>query len=165
MYLNVSPRGRFPRLYAAASLKQAVQDAGARALERFPRLYAAASLKLYRQTARLTAPLGFPRLYAAASLKPSVSKRLRLRYGVRFPRLYAAASLKLALQERLVVAGGRFPRLYAAASLKPVGACDVCARGELFSAALCRGLIEAREGVDARGYRSAVFRGFMPRPH
>ena len=39
-----APR-RFPRLYAAASLKQAVRLAEPAVLLRFPRLYAAASLK------------------------------------------------------------------------------------------------------------------------
>ena len=59
----------------------------------------------------------------------------------------------------------RFPRLYAAASLKRDLPLDKRRWEEEFSAALCRGLIEAptprgsrRDGID-------VFRGFMPRPH
>ena len=64
-------------------------------------------------------PLGFPRLYAAASLKPV--PLVRLPHGRRhgFPRLYAAASLK-----HLSLSSGR-------------------RRQPVFSAALCRGLIEA----------------------
>ena len=59
-----------------------------------------------------------------------------------------------------------FPRLYAAASLKQgdVGHDDVTR--SRFSAALCRGLIEA--GTVSRAPVRAVhrvFRGFMPRPH
>ena len=58
-----------------------------------------------------------------------------------------------------------FPRLYAAASLKLPGVDgDTVGIGE-FSAALCRGLIEARvvRLTETRGKH--VFRGFMPRPH
>ena len=65
--------------------------------------------------------LGIPRLYAAASLKPcEIVQHCLARNGI--PRLYAAASLKrLTLGEhRLVIAG--------------------------YSAALCRGLIEALQG-------------------
>ena len=100
-----------------------------------------------------------------------------------FPRLYAAASLKRC---RRAGRHHRFPRLYAAASLKrhrSVRAGDP--GGGVFSAALCRGLIEAaaayRYRVDDvfRGCRGliestwcssgcgagpTVFRGFMPRP-
>ena len=86
--------------------------------------------------------MSFPRLYAAASLKLVGLGRDRLPPR-RFPRLYAAASLKLV--GRL---GGRrarrgFPRLYAAASLKPHRGEAVPRAGCEFSAALCRGLIEA----------------------
>ena len=64
-------------------------------------------------------------------------------HDLRFPRLYAAASLKPL--EPLTQACGApgFPRLYAAASLKLiVDQARVVVDGE-FSAALCRGLIEA----------------------
>ena len=60
-----------------------------------------------------------------------------------FPRLYAAASLKLVV----VLVGAailyRFPRLYAAASLKQLDPLINLSLQPLFSAALCRGLIEA----------------------
>ena len=64
---------RFPRLYAAASLKPLRLPGEVGEAVRFPRLYAAASLKLhynFGSKSRLVA--GFPRLYAAASLKLSV---------------------------------------------------------------------------------------------
>ena len=59
----------------------------------------------------------------------------------------------------------RFPRLYAAASLKH-GA-DHSARDPhlAFSAALCRGLIEATSAPPDAPPERDVFRGFMPRPH
>ena len=110
--------------------------------------------------------------------------------GVRFPRLYAAASLKREDGQGPAVADAGFPRLYAAASLKHLGRHHPADLGNGFSAALCRGLIEAtgRPGwpgsVDRRfprlyaaaslkhsiqsrlhGERVIVFRGFMPRPH
>ena len=83
----------------------------------------------------------------------------------RFPRLYAAASLK-----RDVAVDGpqmrpRFPRLYAAASLKQCRRVHVGARRAEFSAALCRGLIEATSGGGYKLVYRPVFRGFMPRPH
>ena len=84
----------------------------------------------------------------------------------------------------------RFPRLYAAASLKHRDACDERVRQRAFSAAICRGLIEAwRCGLrrctrttgfprlyaaaSLKHWRSSalnavprpVFRGYMPRPH
>ena len=83
----------------------------------------------------------FPRLYAAASLKHLVELGARDERRGGFPRLYAAASLKREIHERAMVAAW------------------------WFSAALCRGLIEAgRAGRSGHGSFS-VFRGFMPRPH
>ena len=64
-----------------------------------------------------------------------------------FPRLYAAASLKrCGVSLRPLTGEICFPRLYAAASLKPELRHTFLRSGHLFSAALCRGLIEAREG-------------------
>ena len=108
-----------------------------------------------------------------------------------FPRLYAAASLK-----RLLGCGGergrsgRFPRLYAAASLKRLQVAQQVGVDLGFSAALCRGLIEAESVSRMAGWTSPrfprlyaaaslkqllhplgelevalVFRGSMPRPH
>ena len=108
-----------------------------------------------------------------------------------FPRLYAAASLKHEDPENLLHRSfWRFPRLYAAASLKQPGMGSCRQSGEAFSAALCRGLIEAPHRLRRpRGFdqgfprlyaaaslkplqlgdglqrRDQVFRGFMPRPH
>ena len=63
--------------------------------------------------------------------------------GQCIPRLYAAASLKRAADCAGGVRGVCIPRLYAAASLKPASVRNesACCRG--YSAALCRGLIEA----------------------
>ena len=74
-----------------------------------------------------------------------------------FPRLYAAASLK---REPLVAelqSFLRFPRLYAAASLKRGRRIRVVLDVQVFSAALCRGLIEARAAGTARAGRAGRF--------
>ena len=60
---------RFPRLYAAASLKPQLDRKLAEPRLRFPRLYAAASLKPDDLDGGHHLIGGFPRLYAAASLK------------------------------------------------------------------------------------------------
>ena len=84
---------------------------------------------------------------------------------MRFPRLYAAASLKHRVRGVAVLGSHSFPRLYAAASLKHPDAAPLVDVVEEFSAALCRGLIEAA-GIGYMWAKSAVvFRGFMPRPH
>ena len=62
--------------------------------KRFPRLYAAASLKLVHARSGLPRPRRFPRLYAAASLKQHNLYLLAKQAALGFPRLYAAASLK-----------------------------------------------------------------------
>ena len=62
-------------------------------MPRFPRLYAAASLKPHHQRRAPHCDRGFPRLYAAASLKHS-NAGLKSEPVSGFPRLYAAASLK-----------------------------------------------------------------------
>ena len=61
-----------------------------------------------------------------------------------FPRLYAAASLKHPAGDLAPDRGVCFPRLYAAASLKHAERRMGALETERFSAALCRGLIEAR---------------------
>ena len=63
---------------------------------------------------------------------------------VSFPRLYAAASLKRYSSPARPDRCGGFPRLYAAASLKRKLTLQLVALRSKFSAALCRGLIEAR---------------------
>ena len=185
-------RRGFPRLYAAASLKHPLRRDGVPGPEAgFPRLYAAASLK---PTGPAEAAVRITR-FSAALCRGLIEASGRARPGrwriSGFPRLYAAASLKL----RSVVPSGSdvhagFPRLYAAASLKRSTAPPPTTSRRRFSAALCRGLIEARcPGTRWRsgrcGFprlyaaaslkrrprraslpcRSEVFRGFMPRPH
>ena len=59
----------------------------------------------------------------------------------------------------------RIPRLYAAASLKLQFRDPPLGEVHLYSAALCRGLIEARDGHLYIRLLLHVFRGFMPRPH
>ena len=137
---------RFPRLYAAASLKH---DAGPARRPprcgRFPRLYAAASLKRYAASGRGGTGGGW---FSAALCRGLIEawSRPPARAGRAgsFPRLYAAASLKRDRVGLLDVGGAGFPRLYAAASLKRAAAPGACAPPRAFSAALCRGLIEAK---------------------
>ena len=83
-----------------------------------------------------------------------------------FPRLYAAASLKRHPLREGVVSVAEFSAALCRGLIEariPFLARDERCVG--FSAALCRGLIEAtlqRLGVAAS---AKVFRGFMPRPH
>ena len=82
-----------------------------------------------------------------------------------FPRLYVAASLKRPRRDAINHLDMGFPRLYVAASLKlPSVRAEELHVGE-FSAALCRGLIEAPRLAAGRYWLAAVFRGFMSRPH
>ena len=59
----------------------------------------------------------------------------------------------------------RIPRLYAAASLKHDLATRSAVPAGKYSAALCRGLIEARACSAIWRGAASVFRGSMPRPH
>ena len=157
---------------------------------RFPRLYAAASLKHHHAGDRRRLLRRFPRLYAAASLKPPGAAAPRRGHRRGFPRLYAAASLKL---PGAGAHGGAAREFSAALCRGLIEACRPDARPVhtgRFSAALCRGLIEAasvprspntgpssfprlyaaaslKPAEPARGVRIGrqVFRGFMPRPH
>ena len=157
---------RIPRLYAAASLKLEVGEwPRPRGRDRIPRLYAAASLKLGRVRRLARRPGGIPRLYAAASLKLDEVDGVDAidRRGI--PRLYAAASLKPGLGITPVAHVLGIPRLYAAASLKlPIESSDGITQ-LLYSAALCRGLIEACHTVAAHsataGYSAALCRGLI----
>ena len=111
----------FPRLYVAASLKHLDQDVHAAPCPR-----------------RFSAALCRGLIEATCAGAPSIS------HQTCFPRLYVAASLKLAGQDGLgVPRADGFPRLYVAASLKPARQRQRRGRGARFSAALCRGLIEA----------------------
>ena len=132
---------------------------------RFPRLYAAASLKQRHAGDVLAYLAGFSAALCRGLIE-AIRCFDRCRTCLRcFPRLYAAASLKLWHVELSAISSRSFPRLYAAASLKR-SSLDACGppRGP-FSAALCRGLIEADARVGRVPPVRAVFRGFMPRPH
>ena len=140
------PRRRFPRLYAAASLKLHPSTPNRHRCFRFPRLYAAASLKL--QPRRAPGALG---LFSAALCRglieaQELTSSVAL-YGSGFPRLYAAASLKLQSTHCPSPSSLSFPRLYVAASLKlpRLGALRACGGGfrRLYAAASCRGVVEA----------------------
>ena len=155
----------------------------------FPRLYAAASLKLESLLETLTSVEWFsaalcrglieacyyrqgrpPRPAFSAALCRGLieAKSMLLKVcpgSTRFPRLYAAASLKPVAGTDTPWIMNSFPRLYAAASLKPAHRAQSRPADRQFSAALCRGLIEARKSVCARTESAEVFRGFMPRPH
>ena len=105
------------------------------------------------------------RLYAAASLKRRVEAD-SLDYLACILRLYAAASLKrTACSYRQPTPSSCILRLYAAASLKPGKAAFAYAACCWYSAALCRGLIEARTGSSRRcrrsRYSAALCRGLI----
>ena len=111
---------------------------------------------------------GFPRLYAAASLKLPASQRTTAPV-VRFPRLYAAASLKRGVSGEYTREPRHGVHPFSAALCRGL----IEASSQLaeyadfhwFSAALCRGLIEAGGTPTHQAPRLLVFRGFMPRPH
>ena len=110
--------------------------------------------------------IGIPRLYAAASLK----RRLRCAAGrpqLRIPRLYAAASLKRAVMVYYSISSGWYSAalcrgLIEASTRWPPTALATTPK---YSAALCRGLIEASGRKAPVHPRVGVFRGSMPRPH
>ncbi len=108
----------FPRLYAAASLKHAAREGCPPPEPSFSAALCRGLIEALPAGNQFTPMESFPRLYAAASLKQKARKLLG-RGEDRFPRLYAAASLK------------HHPREHPRSGEVP------------FSAALCRGLIEA----------------------
>ena len=100
-------------------------------------------------------------------IEATAARGLSSRRGTSFPRLYAAASLKhMGLTRDATLARVCFPRLYAAASLKLWRSRPWVLTGNVFSAALCRGLIEAntaRHRCSARRGRfsAALCRGLI----
>ena len=165
-----SERGRgIPRLYAAASLKPKRKQfdvhvgfpysaALCRGLIEAPARRCAGIQSRRTYSAALcrglieARPIGMrwdsvrmriPRLYAAASLKQERCRERCERVYRGIPRLYAAASLKLNWPTPSLRLSSRIPRLYAAASLKPAKLAPVHTALRAYSAALCRGLIEA----------------------
>ena len=133
---------------------------------RFPRLYAAASLKPCRYPGRLWRSR---RKFSAALCRGLIEAPIRFLCSPSF--LVFSAALCRGLIEAPSIASCRyqsaagFPRLYAAASLKPATQSESLSGLEMFSAALCRGLIEAISTATGLPPRRPVFRGFMPRPH
>ena len=142
---SVSPcgsasRARFPRLYAAASLKRAERETVEPPRPLFSAALCRGLIEAKGPSSVVASSGSFPRLYAAASLKPG---QQGADHGVEM--LFSAA-----LCRGLIEAPGGRPE-----------------RGGLkkFSAALCRGLIEATPGGGHIRPGGGVFRGFMPRPH
>ena len=140
--LQTSSGQRFPRLYAAASLKPQGPCLVVRLQRRFSaalcRGLIEASVKV--STSRRRSPFSAALCRGLIEATPSTCGAPP--HGNRFPRLYAAASLKRhRFASTTRVSRTRFPRLYAAASLKPP--------------------------VAGTGHNrpQRVFRGFMPRPH
>ena len=108
--------------------------------------------------------------FSAALCRGLIEARLRMRLPPLprrgFPRLYAAASLKHDRHYAPPYQGMKcFPRLYAAASLKLRLALKLERQIRKFSAALCRGLIEASTPAPARRRRgrfsAALCRGLI----
>ena len=134
-----------PRLYAAASLKCGRGRPGVGALAQ----YSAALCRglIEANCIGLTRWLAAPR-YSAALCRGLIEAHETVSSvdsgNWRIPRLYAAASLKrIADLPPLQSADNCIPRLYAAASLKPRNAVGGHVLAAVYSAALCRGLIEA----------------------
>ena len=156
-----------PRLYAAASLKR---RGGSNGHSRPTRYSAALCRGLIEASStcgtRKTRISGIPRLYAAASLKPPQGGGSPRREADRIPRLYAAASLKHGEPLPFIRAAERYSaalcRGLIEAKAKPKSMLIRCTR---YSAALCRGLIEAVGPARLSARSRWVFRGFMPRPH
>ena len=114
------------------------------ALHGFPRLYAAASLKRGASLSMVFLARAFSAALCRGLIEARHPAQRPHRTILCFPRLYAAASLKhgghhLPHVDRLL----GFPRLYAAASLKQTSRSSPMTTATVFSAALCRGLIEA----------------------
>ena len=87
------------------------------------------------------------------------------REGRRFPRLYAAASLKPDQRLHVELRVARFSAALCRGLIEAQDECDIRCASSMFSAALCRGLIEAIMARTRDQASVAVFRGFMPRPH
>ena len=188
---NMERYACFPRLYAAASLKQ-VAGRNEQGTDRgFSAALCRGLIEARCRPARRRRGRGcFPRLYAAASLKPQIAMAMRP-MDFSFPRLYAAASLKplhrrthnrgrgafsAALCRGLIEAcrlrpppcrrNPCFPRLYAAASLKRGGdSRSPTSPTPRFPRLYAAASLKRDGGPGLGGPGQSVFRGFMPRPH
>ena len=162
----------FPRLYAAASLKPARPSLPSPGFRPFSaalcrglieailrrkhvvpeRRFSAA---LCRGLIEAMSPLsrsrfdreGFPRLYAAASLKPDQALCRADWPPVCFPRLYAAASLKLGGPPRGAPGRSGFSAALCRGLIEALPPARLLQGPPKFSAALCRGLIEAAHPI------------------
>ena len=110
---------------------------------RFPRLYVAASLKPKYRDGRIFKGDWFSAALCRGLIEASTGRTTGPAAAPRFPRLYVAASLKRLPVPFVSVRPHSFPRLYVAASLKQDVGIGDGGSGIRFSAALCRGLIEA----------------------
>ena len=82
------------------------------------------------------------------------------------PRLYAAASLKLMTQRTKAELKAAYSAALCRGLIEAALLGGRVLRGRQYSAALCRGLIEARARKKGKIlFEDFVFRGFMPRPH
>ena len=144
------PQRSWPRAFSAALCRGLIEARrwmiGTRPDDPFSAALCRGLIEARMRTAASSASTrSFPRLYAAASLKPGLWTDCGKTRAPRFPRLYAAASLKPVRMLFVRPPPPGFPRLYAAASLKLADGLDHAVELERFSAALCRGLIEASE--------------------
>ena len=155
---------RFPRLYAAASLKQRGVPHERGGGVRFPRLYAAASLKPAWRRGDVHRARGVSAALCRGLIEASTCSTARR------PTATVSAALCRGLIEARHTARGQSTRWPVSAALCRGLIEAICPAGRGFfrrrvSAALCRGLIEARSHrVRPDGGRGG-FRGFMPRPH
>ena len=134
-----------PRLYAAASLKPPVPEIEAV----MHRPYSAALCRGLIEASRAVKSSSRRLRYSAALCRGLIEASGPPAWPMpslgSIPRLYAAASLKRADRRAGASRLASIPRLYAAASLKPDLGADGVRRESAYSAALCRGLIEAPE--------------------
>ena len=180
----------FPRLYAAASLKQRPHGAGVRAGAEFSAALCRGLIEAAVVAARRVASLPFSAALCRGLIEAAGTAPPRARGRASFPRLYAAASLKqqcsrtprrshpwfsAALCRGLIEAGSfarysfsrasGFPRLYAAASLKQSSLSPIAVPRCCFPRLYAAASLKPPPASTARTSPRAVFRGFMPRPH
>ena len=85
--------------------------------------------------------------------------------GLSIPRLYAAASLKRRILPELLYSRGWYSAALCRGLIEAFSPMTTCSMRVRYSAALCRGLIEAAQLLDGSVDALLVFRGSMPRPH
>ena len=181
----------FPRLYAAASLKQrdpvvAQLDAVAgfsaalcrglieaipasiatsRGTGRFPRLYAAASLKRGRGDGRARARRRFSAALCRGLIEAPRGVGRRSPHGEKFSAALCRGLIEASLAKNAAIAASSFSAALCRGLIEAASPRTPHRPRWTFSAALCRGLIEARPRRATPPASPTVFRGFMPRPH